>query len=61
MYTDFQGPTEFITTKHYFSCYFRVGSTKYVGPFCEAIIVQQDIGNPFKHEKSSNAKSMFNP
>jgi hypothetical protein len=50
MYTYFQGPIEFRTTKYYFSCYLVVGSTKYVGPLCEAIIMQQDIGNPFKHE-----------
>lgn len=48
MYIDFQGPIEFGTIKHYFSCYLVVGSTKYVGPFCEAIIMQQDIGNAFK-------------
>ncbi len=49
MYIHFQGPIEFRTTKHYFSCHLVVGSTKYVGPFCEIIIVQQDINNAFKH------------
>jgi hypothetical protein len=50
MYIDFQGPIEFRTIKHHFSYYFVIGSTKYVGPFCEAIIMQQDIGNAFKYE-----------